>query len=76
MVAASARWSIPVGCPVLDDEGNKVRVVAGADASIVSHGFFGDYCVPFAAVADYDGEALRPNVAQAAVWRGVWGDEG
>ena len=74
MVAAGAGWSIPVGCPVLDVAGEKVGTVAGADADalVVSHAIFFAYRIPFAAVADYDGAALRLKVTKAAVQRGEW----
>ena len=74
MVAAGPGWSIPVGCPVLDIEGEKVGTVAGvnSDALMVSHAFFWDYRVPFSAVADYDGHAVRLKVTKAAVRRGEW----
>ncbi len=64
-----AGWSIPVGCPVLDIEGEKVGTVAGADAEalIVAHAFFFEYRIPYSAVADYDGHVLRLKVTKAAV---------
>ena len=75
--ATDAGWSVPVGCPVLDVWGEKVGTVAGADAEalIVAHAFFWEYRVPFAAVAEYDGEALRLKVTKAAAKRGEWETE-
>ena len=71
---AHAGWSIPVGCPVHDLDGQKVGTVAGADADglRVAHGFFREYLVPFRAVADFDGQALRLAVTKDAVRRGEW----
>ena len=69
-----AGWSVPVGCPVLDARGEKVGTIAGADAGalIVAHAIFFEYRVPFPAVADDVGRALRLAVTKDAVRRGEW----
>ena len=69
-----ADWSIPVGCPVVDVDGEKVGSVAGADADglVVEHAIFWRYSVPLSAVVDYDGQALRLAVTREAVRRGEW----
>ena len=77
-VPADAGWSIPVGCPVLDVAGEKVGTVAGAsaDALVVGRALFFEDRVPYSAVADFDGHAVRLKVTKAAVRRGEWDPAG
>ena len=65
-------WSVPVGCAVRDADGERVGRVVGVeeDCLVVDHGeVFLDH-VPVAAVAAYDGRALRLAVTMDEVHRG------
>ena len=74
VVMAGAGRTVPVGCPVLDVHGAEGGTLAGVDAHalVVRYAIFLKYRIPFAAVADFDGEALRLTVTKAAVRRGEW----
>ena len=65
-------WSVSLGTPVVDVDGVRVGTVAGTeeDCLVVDHGeVFLDH-VPVAAVAAYDGRALRLAVTMDEVHRG------
>ena len=66
---ADAAPGIPLGCPVLDCGGEAVGTVSGADADglLVRHALLFVDRVPFAAVAGFDGEAVRLVLAKEEV---------
>ena len=69
---ADAAYGIPLGCPVLDRDGERLGTVSGVDADglLVRHALVFEDRVPFSAVAGFDGEAVRLHATKDDVRQG------